>query len=539
MTEASRPNVSRNLLLFFGSNTARTVLLMVVGFILTPLQIAAFGLVLFGLFQLINQLSMAMTAPLRSAVTRTLVKAIFEAKGKDGERGVERQFTCCVAIVLSMAGLLVTLAAIGLIFLPDLMNFPEWATNAVRLAFGSQAIVFAATVGTSPWLSLYLVRHRPLAFNTDLTVMRTIDLVAFLVAIGAAEGASEVFGIFIVGRMVLVVAHCMLRLVFTRNQVQGARFRFRSINRDTIKQLAHVGSLTMSQPVGNVSFFFLDSYLLNIVFGPVYNAIYGIVSQLRGYARRVGSNGFAGMEATVADMHEQGGHETNIRAMLAVSRITSGVMILSTGIVAIFFGPLIDLWLGSRLRNDEALLAVMPYQEALDLAWGMLALLLVGGILLEVAGAGARFLFGMGHVKRYAGIMYAAGGVKFLLSISIMIGVFVYFGDKTPESRAVLLFPAATLLVQLVFFGVVFPRRLVQLTGVGGGTYLWQAFGRPAAAAAIPLAVAGFMVLYIQTWTWPLLVAMLCVVGAVAAPCCLGILMQRDERRRILGMIRR
>ncbi len=539
MTEASRPNVSRNLILFFGSNTARTVLLMVVGFVLTPLQIASFGLVLFGLFQLINQLSMAMTAPLRSAVTRTLVKAIFESGQREGVRAVERQFTCCVAIVLSMAGLLVLVAAIGLVFLPDLMNFPEWATRAVQLAFGSQAIVFAATVGTSPWLALYLVRHRPLAFNSDLAVMRTIDLIAFLIAIGSADGASEVFGVFIIARMTLVVVHCMLRVVLTRNQVEGAKFRFRSLHRGTIMRLAHVGSLTMSQPVGNISFFFVDNYLLNIVFGPVYNAIYGIVSQLRGYARRIGSRGFAGMEATVADMHEQGGHQTNIRAMLAVSRITSGVMMLSTGIVAIFFGPLVDLWLGGRLRKDEALLAVMPYEEALDLAWGMLALLLGGGILLEVARAGSRFLFGMGHVKRYAGIMYAAGLTKLLLSISIVIGIFAWIGDEALEPRTVLLFPAATLLVQSIYFGVVFPRRLVSLTGVSGRTYFGQAFARPAAAALLPLAVAGAMVLVVDTWTWPLLLVMLGIVGAVSVPCSLGILMQREERRRILAMIRR
>lgn len=512
---------------------------MVVGFILTPLQIAAFGLVLFGLFQLINQLSMAVTSPIRSAVIRTLVKAIFESKASEGQRGVERQFTCCVAIVWSVAGLMVATAAICLIFLPNLMNFPDWATNAVRLAFGSQAIVFAAIMCTSPWLALYLVRHRPLAFNADLTVMRTIDLIAFLIAIGSSEGASQVFGVFVVSRMGLVVLHCLTRLVLTWRQVPGARFRFRSLDRATIKRLAHVGSLTMGQPVGNISFFFLDNYLLNIIFGPIYNAIYGIVTQLRGYARRVGAQGFAGMEATVADMHEQGGHETNIRAMLAVSRITSGVMMLSTGIVAVFFGPLVDLWLGGRLRKDEALLAVMPYQEAIDLAWGMLALLLGGGILLEVAGAGSRFLFGMGHIKRYAGIMYAAGLTKFLLSMSILVGIFAWLGDAEPDPHVVLLFPAATLLVQLIYFGLVFPKRLIHLTGVPGRTYLWQSFGRPAAAAVLPLAIGGAMVLLIDAWTWPLLVVMLGVVGSVSAACFLGILMQPDERRRILSLIRR
>jgi hypothetical protein len=537
MSQSSRPGVARNLVFFFCSNTARMGLLMVVGFVLTPLQIGAFGLVLFGLFQLLNQLSMALTAPLRSAVTRTVVKAIIQARTKEGAAGVEREFTNGVALVLGMSLLMLVAAGACLAFLPDLLNFPEAQTRAVTVAFACQAVIFAATVTTAPWLSLYLVQHRPIAFNTDLTVLRILDMLAFGIAV--LPTGYDVFIAFVVLRMLLTVLHCTVRLVMMWSQLPDARFRLRSLCRNTSKRLVHIGSLTMSQPIGNVMFFFLDNYLLNIVYGPIYNAIWGIVNQLRGYARRIGSEGFSGMDATVADMHERGGHEVNVRAMLAVTRITSGVMILCTGFVAIFFRPLIDLWLGSRLRSDESLISIMSYNEVLDLVWSILVLLLIGGVLLEVSQVGSRFLFGMGHVKRYAGIMYAAAVTKFVFSISIAIVVLQMAAGGKPAVEWVLLFPASTLLVQLVFFGVVFPRRLVQLTGIHGSTYLWSALVRPTLASVIPLLTGVLMIWQIEVWTWPLLIVMVAIVGAVSAPCVLGILIHRDERMRILGMLRR
>ena len=537
MSQPPRPEVTRNLVFFFGSNTARMGLLMVVGFVLTPLQIGAFGLVLFGLFQLLNQLSMAVTSPLRSAVTRTVVKAIMQARAKEGGEGVERQFTNGVVVVLGMSIALLVIAGACLAFLPDLLNFPESQMRSVTIAFACQAVIVAVTVTTAPWLSLYLVKHRPIAFNTDLTVLRILDLVAFGVAL--LPTGFDVFIGFVIARMVLTLLHSGVRLAMTWSQIPEARFRLRSLCGKTSKRLVHVGSLSMSQPVGNVMFFFLDNYLLNIVYGPIYNAIWGISNQLRGYARRIGAEAFSGMEATVADIHERGGHDVNVRAMLAVTRITSGAMILCTGCVAIFFRPLIDLWLGSRLRSDESLISLMTYDEALNIVWSILVLLLIGGILLEIAQVGSHFLFGMGHVKRYAGIMYAAAVAKFVFSISIVIAVLQVAAGGELAAETVLLFPASTLLVQVVFFGFVFPRRLVHITGIRGSTYLWSALGRPTLASVIPLLLGGLMIWQIEDWTWPVLIVMVAIVGAVSALCMLGILIKRDERARILGMLRR
>jgi hypothetical protein len=540
MSQSPRPGVTRNLVFFFGSNTARIGLMMLVGFVLTPLQIGAFGLVLFGLFQLLNQLSLALTSPLRSAVTRTVVKAIVHARAKKGHGGVEREFTNGVAVVLILSIVLLVIAGACLAFLPALLNFPESQTRAVTIAFACQAVIIAATVTTAPWLSLYLVEHRPIAFNTDLAILRILDMAAFGVAVlDHYLFGFDVFIGFVVARMVFTLLHSCVRLVMTWTRIPEARFRARSLCRTTSKRLTHVGSLSMSQPVGNVMFFFLDNYLLNIVYSPIYNAIWGIVNQLRGYARRIGSQGFSGMEATVADMHERSGHDVNVRAMLAVTRITSGAMILCTGFVAIFFRPLIDLWLGSQLRTDESLISIMSYNEALDIVWSILILLLIGGILLEIAQVGTQFLFGMGHVKRYAGIMYAAAVTKFVFSISIVIVVLQVAAGGKPAVETVLLFPASTLLVQVVFFGFVFPRRLVHLTGIRGSTYLWNALGRPTLTSVIPLLTGGLMVWLIEDWTWPLLIVMVAIVGAVSAPCVLGILIHRDERMRILGMLRR
>ncbi len=510
--------------------------MMAIGFVLTPLQISAFGFVVFGLYMLVQGFIYAVMSPVTAAATAAIVKSLSKARASNAA-GVEREFSSGVALIAAIGLSLLILATAAAMFAPVILDFPSDLTLQIRVLVGCIAVVITANVVTSPWLALFLIEHRPFAYNSDLAVLRSIELIAFGLAFLIPGGM--LFVNFLIARMVLSLVHFAIRIVRASRLVPEARVRIASIDRTLVSHHARLLGLTASQPFANFNFFVIDNYLLNFVFGPVYNGIYAIVTQLRGYARRIGSEAYGGMEAVASNIHESGTRETNILAMLSVVRITSGLMLLCTATVAIFFDPLIDLWLGDRLRNDAGLAAVMPWKEAVDLAWAMLSLLLVGGIFLEVSTAGTRFLFGMGLVKRYAGIMYGAGATKLAAAIGIALWVTMSADGEAPPIESALLFPASTLAIQVVFSGILFPRRLVHVTGIRWGTYLHHAAVRPIAAAVAPTAVGLLFIGLITNWTWGWLILAGAVVGCVTGGSCLVILLTSLERQRVLGLLKR
>ena len=529
-----RRRTGNNLILFICSNWMKTVLLMVVGFLLIPLLIQTFGFRLFGLFMLVQQLTNAMVAPFRSAVTSTLVKSVSEVRDSDGAESVSKIFTNGVGLLLVLSVCLMGIALLVVLFPGAILNFEPDQLFDLRLAIATEAVIILLIVITSPWLSIFLVCQRPILYNADLTIRRWLDLISFGLAM--LPFGWNIFAAFVLIRMVLKIIHALARVVIARRVMKEARLDWSLLDRSVMSRLWKLGGLTAVEPFTNFNFFVLDNYLLNIVFGTIYNGIYAIVTQLRGYARRLGSQVFVGTVAIAADIHERGQRQTNIRAMLAVSRITSGVMLLSTGIIVIFFKPLIDLWLGSRLRQDESLLDIMSYQEAVDLVWGMLSMLLIGGILLESVTAASKFLYGMGLVKKYVGVLFAAGLLKFGLSVSAALIMLYAVTDIGQYPNASLAFSAMTLFCQLVFFGILMPRRIVKLAEISMSTWWWHVLARPFMAAIVPMSAGVILMMSVPTWTWPWLILSILLVGMLCLPSSFLLLLEHEERQRVLKL---
>tara|TARA_B100001059_G_scaffold9126_1_gene7503 strand:- start:3623 stop:5236 length:1614 start_codon:yes stop_codon:yes gene_type:complete len=515
----------------------RTGLLMIVGFVLIPLLIQTFGFRLFGLFMLVQQMANAMVAPFRSAVTSTLVKSISEVRESDSVGSTSQIVTNSVGLLLVLAVFLLACTVVIVLYPDAILNFEPDQLFDLRLAIATEAVIIVMMIVTSPSLSLFLVCQRPILYNADLTIRRWLDLVSFGLAM--LPFGWNIFAAFVLIRMVLKFFHAIARVLVSRHVMKEARIDWSLLDRSVMGRLLRLGGMTAAQPFTNFNFFVLDNYLLNLVFGSIYNGIYAIVNQLRGYARRFGSQVFVGTVAIAADIHERGNRQTNIKAMLTVSRITSGVMLLSTTLIVIFFRPLIDLWLGSRLKHDASLLEIMPYEEAVDLVWGMLSMLLIGGIFLESVTAASKFLYGMGLVKKYFGILFAAGILKFILSVSAALIMLYAVAGITEDPNVSLVFSGITLLCQLIFFGVLMPRRIVKLVDISMLTWWWNILVRPLMAAFVPALVGVVLMASITEWTWEWLIGSVLLVGMLCMPSSFFLLLERDERQRILKLSNR
>ncbi|MBG79252.1 MAG: hypothetical protein MK089_06695 [Phycisphaerales bacterium] len=526
-------------MLFIGASWARTISELIVGFVMAPLLMGSFGLVLFGLYMLIVHFTAAMVGPLRVSLTQLFVKSMTSATASGDDRRIAEVLTN-VAVMAGVVGIaFMALGSILSFLAPHLIDFPAEHEIHVRTAIFCEALVIGMLVMRNPWLGLFLVEHRALSFNFDTMMLRWIDLTSFGLAF--LPFGWDTFTAFLIIRTVLMGLHCLVRVLLARRLLPAARFRPSLISWKAIRDLTRTGALTTAQPFTGFAFDVIDHYLLNIAFGPIFNAIYAVVNSLRSYARRFGADASVGGEAISADMHERGAHETLVRSLLASMRLVSGIMLICSGMVAIFFGPIVDVWLGAAMSKDEELLKIMTYEQAIDLAWIFVLILLVGGVLMEVCIAGSRFLYGMGLIGKYSGILFAAGISKILLAVSVTVLLLSpwelsFLGKGGFE--ATLLFPASTLLCQLFFFGFLFPRRLIKLANVPVGRYLTQVWLRPLAAVLPPLAAGAVFVLFIESWTLWHLGLTFVAVGLAFIPMVAFVLLTSEERHQFFNVLK-
>ena len=526
----------QGLIVLMSANWLRTILLMLVGFALAPLQIMEFGFLAFGLLLLVQQVTNSLATPIRTATAATLLKSLAEEK-KDETEGRIRVFTNGFFLLSIVATVFLILSVLIGAFAPHVINIPPDLVEETRIAIVCEAVVIAFLLITSPWHAVLLHEGKSVAYNVDLTIRRWLDLGAFGIAL--LPFGWNTFIAFVVIRAVMLVVQSMARIPLARRSSSCARIRPSLTNRSTMNDLSRLGTLSAAQPFCNFTFFVADNYLLNILFGPALNGIYGIVTLLRGYARRLGSEVYQGTEALASDLHAKQDHGQNEHLMLMVVRVTSGIMFLSTMVIIVFFEPLIDLWLGGRLESDEELNAIMPFREAVEISWLMLVILVGGGILLEAGTAASKFLFGMGLVRRYAGILVTAGCLKLAISISIVI---LLKADDSPGSvdywNSIWL-PVGTLFVQVIFFGIVLPLRIVKLTSVTWSLLATNAILRPLLTIAIPSVVALLFLHFLEPLNWYTLIGSLFATGVVSLPSIFFFLLKRSERERVVSKLKK
>lgn len=526
---------TRHLALLMSANWLRTILLMVVGFILVPLQIREFGLIAFGLLVLIQQFNAALATPIRTSTFATIVKSLTEARSDEGEQSAIAVFTNAVTLLAALTLGLLAISTLTAAAASSILSIPDDLTGAMQLAIVTEGVVVGSALLTDPWHAVMLHERRVFAYNLDLTIRRWLDIAAFGVALLPLGWDSLVA--FLIARTILVIAQSGLRVVIGTRISVVARVRPTTICRERIHRLWSVGVLTASQPFCNFNLFVLDNYLLNVIFGPAVNGIYAIVTLLRGYARRLGSEVYQGTEALAADLTQRSDHEANTRLMLTVVRVTSGVMLFSTMIVVVYFESLIELWLGSRIEVDRDLAAVLPFDQTVRLIWLMLVVLVAGGVLLEIGTAASKFLFGMGLVRRYAGILFGAGAAKAMLSLGCLALLMSSDTAEPPPSWAIV-FPITTMVVQFIAFGLVLPARIVQLTSVS-----WRDLGIAAMVRPITMVLPATLLSLLLTSllrhpNWVTLGVELLATVAVGILMAMLVLLEPAERTRVLSRIR-
>ncbi len=515
-------------MLYAGSSWARIVAGFAVSFVLTKMLIEELGMDLFGLLSLVA-LTLALSDPIKAAVGKVLTRELTQARAAKDRDRFREVFSNGVVLATLGAALVMLIASALAIIGPEVLRLSPENVSRARVALFVEGAMFASVILLMPANNLYIATHRIVLENVHRTLIRVLDLVAALIVFSVDFG--DPFLSFVIGRALLRTVHSLFKAAWILLKEPWARFDAARVSRTRMKELAGVGGWSMGTQIARIGFVACDQILLNIFYGLVYNGLYGLVNQLRSYARMFGGNIALGVDAVAADLDERG-DDAKGRALLVVTmKMTMSVTLHCAILIGVFTPAILHVWLGDRLYGDENLLAVMTPAEALDLAWSFILILLPGIVLMETNRAATENLYGMGHIRRYSPLLIWGAVVKIVLATSwLMLG-------GGPLSLA-----WSSLIVNALVYGVALPRLVCVLTTLTPRELIFGAYLRPIVASVFIAASAIGMSQLFDEWTWPTLilsVGVACAVYAVTFPLIVATPSERASMWRMLTGIAR
>ena len=523
MTETHGRSTAGQLLSIIASGWARLGITFVAGLIITALLISEFGLIRFGMFIFILQVTDLTLYACFSALSRSMIRdfSAFRARGDSTE--FRRVFSCGVVISVS---LFLLIAAIGWPFQALgvlILDYAPELHSDLRSTILATALGAAFYLGITPWQAMVISAGKILQLNAFMLANRLCDLVAVLVVMqwGIAEG----FVAFVWLRTLLRVGVLTALALYGRSRSPDARFSPRLVSGRVIRSLFRTGGWAMSIPVSQYSFYELDQLLLNLFVGPIYNAIYGVSNQVRGYARLAGSSIILGTDALASDLHEQGRIDTVRNVLDATIRFPLVITGCCAILLGVFAEPVLTVWLADSIAEGSAPGGPSP-SELIEIIATFAIVTLIGTVVAEPHYAAASVLYGMGHLRRFSPLMFGAAIAKPVIAAGLLA-----FGFA-PISAIIV-----TVVIQILLYGVYFPWLIADVSRRSVAERWRTVDFRPGASLAIFLGIALSVRATVSVDSVVSLATVLAVTSATYEPLGYFLALNPNERERLLGMI--
>lgn len=524
MSDTPSRSTAGQLLSIVASGWGRLALTFLAGVIITPLMIREFGLIRFGMFMMIVQLTDLTVYTFLSALSRSMIRELSALRVRGEHERFTRVFSNGVALSTSLflliASLGVPLQWLGV----EVLDFAPELSVDLRNCILATALLSGLYIGITPWQALVISSGKIVQLNIFMLINRLCDLIAILLVL--AIRPPEMFIAFVWLRTGMRAMSLISMSVYGRAITPHGRFRIRTISAGVLKDLVRTGGWAMGIPVSQLSFYELDQILLNLFVGPLYNAIYGISNQIRGYARMAGSSIILGTDALAADLQERGKIESVRNVLDATVRFPLVITGCGAILLAVFAEPVISLWVGDAIR-EHVQEGGLSASEIVAIVANFATLILIGTVIAEPHYTAASVLYGMGHLKRFSPLLMISSIVKIALAAALL-------ASGMPAISAIVV----TVVLQLLVYGMYFPWLIADVSQRSMLELLRSVYLRPLLSLGIFFGIAYSVRSVVEIDSLLMLVVVLGGVGSTYLPLAYFIALRPAERERLVGMVR-
>ncbi|MBX3353460.1 MAG: oligosaccharide flippase family protein [Phycisphaeraceae bacterium] len=517
------------------TNYTRLLFTVFLGLALVPVLLRGVGTDLYGLWVVIAS-AVGIGEMFRDIVRLCMNRELGAALHSKDEGEFARVYNSAIFLSVGAAGLaLATFAALAVC--APLLSIPDELLWTARVFIACKAASSIVWIALTPQLNMNLVTERMGWHNLWLVLDRASQLTAAVViffVFGLASGGADAdpaeasrafvwFG---------VVAACIsitiaLAALFTIVRLQrGLRPRPWLATRQSVRSLLRTSSWNAVTVTAMNLHTRVDHLIMNVAFGLVGNAVFGVASQLGAYVRMLTVGMTEGLDAVTARFSTTKSGEALRELLKHSTRMHAAVAVPAAALVIVLAEPALRLWVGRYMASPD---------ETIPAAVVLTRLLIIGYSIRAVSECWTRVAYGAGHVARYAKWVLAGGVANPVLAVLFLATL--PGGDDLQGAR--FMSPALAFVVSMVVFHFgVLPVVCARALGVPLSALL-RPILRPVVVAGFALpSLLAFHAL-VDEWTVFWLASAAASYGALVAALTWFVVLDSKERGMFVGAGRR
>lgn len=256
----------------------KVALTTVLGLFAIRFVLAALGMVDFGLYSVIAGI-MGFVAFLNSAMATSSQRHLTHELGRGDPVQLNRIFRACFFLHAALALLLVVLGeTVGVWFLNHVLNIPDARREAAFWIYQFTVLGTACYVIAVPYQAL-LTAHEALAAVSVIGIIQSF--LNFLLALFIAHAPGDRLVTYVFISSIIAILMTLAQMALCRIRYAEARISTENrLNRRLAGELLGFSGWSLFGSLSVVGRLQGVAFLLNIFFGPVMNAAYGIANQV-------------------------------------------------------------------------------------------------------------------------------------------------------------------------------------------------------------------------------------------------------------------
>ncbi len=460
--------MKKQILVNIGSNYLLSFVGMALGFLLVPFLIGKLGPDAYGL-TVLAEATVAffeiLTISVRIALSR---QATVSLSKNELDRFVEYLSTGRAILYISAS----IVFALGLFVS---VNFTHFFQVPARLGFDSRILFFLVSLAFTIsipniifWSVLY-ARQRFDLINSSMSVGLVMRAVCLFVYYSWAPKAYQTLTAYGIIYLIMIFSQNYMIYFWHRKVMpQGLRIRFRFFKKERVKEILSFSFHTSLTRASSLLYQETAQIIINIFWGPVFNAVYSVALKLPNMMRRVFVEPSWALTTTFTDLAARQDRGRIEQLLYMYSKALSILTFPICWTLVLFARPIIHSWVGPEFEMAGRLL---PY----------FSMTLFIGIPFSLSGC---IINATGKVKipSFVSIFSAIGNVILCLVLGQVFGLKL-FGV------------AFAALVSSVLFSTLFlPGYTCRITGLSLRRYWVESFVKPFFISCLFMA-GGFWVL--------------------------------------------
>lgn len=322
----------------------RMLMTMGVGLFSSRIVLNALGVVDYGIYSLVGGV-VAVFSFFNAAMTSATQRYLAFDIGKGDFENLKKTFNATVNIHFIIAVVILLLSeTLGLWFVNSRLNFPESRASAVQWCYQFSVFTLLLGVVQIPYTAILTAREhmKVYAYMSILeTVLKLLIIYLLLILDDTDKLILYSFLVFTVSFIIR-----MLYRIYCKKKFEETKYSF-YYDSSFYKELAYYSGWNLFGNIASVARIQGNNIILNLFFGPIVNAAYGITSTLQGVLVSFVGNFQMAVNPQIVKSYAAGNPERTIELVNKGAKFSFFAMLLITSPILYDVEFWLKFWLGN------------------------------------------------------------------------------------------------------------------------------------------------------------------------------------------------